>query len=117
MVDLTYPSLFQNQIFTMAAATPKDLVTTVCDKVLSLTSSQRYSIVNNDWDRLADFRGFNYDRIQTWAREINRLPESRGGCYFISVATSKIQGLAYWENQMLLSWNTLVCGGFGAAMM
>ena len=94
-------------------STSHDLVTTVCDNVLSLTTSQR----NNGWARLADFQGFNYDEIQTWAREINRLPASRGGCYFGSVAMAKLQGLTYWANQMLLRGNTLVCDGFDSAMM
>ena len=30
---------------------------------------------------------------------------------------SNIQGLAYWENQMLLRGHTLVCDGFDSAMM
>ena len=68
MSDLTYPSLFRNLIVTMAAAPPNYLVTTVCDKVLSLTTSQRDAIVNNIWSRLADFQGFNYDRIKTRVR-------------------------------------------------
>ena len=68
MADLTYPSMLRNRIVTMAAAPPNDLVTTVCDNVLSLMASQRGAIVNNGWDRLADFQGFNYDKIQTWAR-------------------------------------------------
>ena len=29
----------------------------------------------------------------------------------------KIQGLAYWENQILLGGHTLVCDGFESAMM
>ena len=86
MADLTYPSLFRNRIVTMAAAPPNDMVTTVCDNVLSLMSSQRDAIVNNVWARLSDFQGFNCNRIQTLARESNRLPESHGGCYFGSVA-------------------------------
>ena len=101
----------------MAAAPTNGLVTTVCDNVLSLTASQWDAIVNNGWARLADFQGFNRDRIQTWEREINRLPVSRGGCYFGSVAMAKLQGLAYWANQMLLCGHTLVCDGFDAAMM
>ena len=64
MADLTYPSLFQNQIVTMAAAPPRDLVTTVCDNMLSLTASQMDAVVNNGWDCLADFQGFNYNRVQ-----------------------------------------------------
>ena len=96
MADLTYPSLFQNLIVTIAAAPPNDLVTTVCDNVISLTAIQRKAIVNNGWACLADFQGFKYNRIQTWARESNRLPASRGGCYFGSVAMAKLQGLAYW---------------------
>ena len=68
MADLTYPSMLRNRIVTMAAAPPNDLVTTVCDNVLSLMASQRGAIVNNGWDRLSDFQGFNYDKIQTWAR-------------------------------------------------
>ena len=71
MSDLTYPSMFQNRIFTMAAAPPKDLVNTVCYNVLSLTAIQRAAIVNNGWARLADFKGFDCNRIQTWARESN----------------------------------------------
>ena len=63
MADLTYPSLFQNRIFTMAAAPPNDLVTTVCDNVLFLKASQRNAIMNNGWAHLADFQGFNNDRI------------------------------------------------------
>ena len=73
--------------------------------------------MNNIWARLADFQGFNYDRIQTWARESNRLPASHGGCYFGSVAMAKLQGLAYWENQMLLRGQTLVCDGFDSEMI
>ena len=53
MVDLTYPSIFQNQISTMAAAPTNDLVTTVCDNVISLTASQRDAIVNYIWAGLA----------------------------------------------------------------
>ena len=117
MADLTYPYLFRNQIFSIASAPPNDLVTTVCDYVLYLTDSQSDAIVNNGWDRLADFQGFNYDRIQTWARESNRLPASRGVCYFGSVAMSKLQGLAYWAKQMILRGHTLVCDGFYSAMM
>ena len=30
---------------------------------------------------------------------------------------AKLQGLAYWANQMLLRGHTLVCGGFDSAMM
>ena len=59
MADLTYPSLFQNRIVAMEAAPPNDLVTTVCDNVLSLTDSQSDAIVNNGWDRLDDFQGLN----------------------------------------------------------
>ena len=101
----------------MAAAPPNDLVTTVCDYVLSFTASQRDEIANNGLDRLYDFQGFNYDRIQNWAREINRLLESCGGCYFVSVAMTNLQGLAYWANQMLIRGHTLVYDGFDAAMM
>ena len=101
----------------MAAAPPNDLVITVCDNVISLKAIQRDAIVNNGWDRLADCQSYYYDRIHTWAREINFLPESRGGCYFGSVAMAKLQGLAYWENEMLLRGHTLVCGGFDSAMM
>ena len=82
IADLTYPPLFQNGIFTMAAAPPNDLVTTVCDNVISLEASQRDKIMDSKWARLADFQGFNYNRIQTWARESNPLPASCGGCYF-----------------------------------
>ena len=117
MADLTYPSLFQNGIVTMAAAPSKNMVTSVCDNVLSLTSSQRGAIVNNGWDRLADFQGFNYDRIQTWARESNRLLASCDGCYFGSVVMANLQGLAYWANQMLPRGHTLVCDGFDYSMM
>ena len=98
MADLTYPSLFQNHIVTMAAAPPKDLVTNVCNNVISLTASQRDEIVNNGCDLLADFQGFNYDSIQNWATESNCLPASCGVCYFVSVAMAKFQGLEYWEN-------------------
>ena len=101
----------------MAAATPNDLVTTVCDNVLSLTAIQRDAIVNNRWARLADFQCFNYNMIQTWERVSNRLPASRGGCYFGSVAMAKLQGLAYRENQMLLRGHTLVYDGFDSATM
>ena len=117
IADLTYLYLFRNQIITMAAAPPNDLVTNVCDNVLSLTASQRYAIVNNGWARLYDFQGFNYNRINTWAKESNRLPASRGGYYFVSLAMSKLHGLAYWENQMLLRGHTLVCDDFYSAMM
>ena len=117
MADLIYPSLFQNLIVTMAAAPVNNLVTIVCDNVLSLTASQRNAIVNNGWSRLADFQGFKYDRIQTWARESNCLPASSGECYFGSLAMGKLQGLVCWVNQMLLRGNTLVCGGFDSAMM
>ena len=86
----------------MAAASPNDLVTTICDNILSLAASQRDAIVNNGWARLADFQGFNYGRIQTWARESNRLPASHVGCCFGSVAMAKLQGIAYGEKQMLL---------------
>ena len=101
----------------MAAAPPNYPVTTVCDNVLSPIASQRYVLVNNGWARLADFQSFNYDRIQTWVRESNRLPASRGGCYFGSLVMAKLQGLAYWANQMLLLGHTLVCDGFDAAMI
>ena len=117
MADLTYPFLFQNQIVTMAAAPPNDMITTVCDNVLSLTAIQRDAIVNNGWDHLAELQVFNYNRIHIWARKSNRLPASRGGCYFISVVVAKLQGLAYWENQMLLSGHTLVWDGFDAEML
>ena len=96
MVNFKYPSLFRNQIVTMSSAPKNDLVTTICDNVLSLTASQRDAILNNRWYCIAEFQGFNYDRMQTWDREINRLPESRGGCYFGSVVMAKLQGLAYW---------------------
>ena len=112
MANLTYPSLFRNRIVTMATAPPNDLVTTIGDNVLSITASQMDAIVNNIWDRLADFQGFKYYKIQTWARESNRLPESCGGWYFGSVAMENLQGLTYWENNMLLRGNTLVCNGF-----
>ena len=79
----------------MAASHPNYMVTTICDNVHSLKSSQRDAIMNNGWARLSDFQGFNYYRIQTWARESNRLPASHGGCYFGSVAMAKLQGLAY----------------------
>ena len=49
--------------------------------------------------------------------ESHRLPASRGGCYFRSVAMVKLQGLAYWANQMFLRGHTLVCDGFDAAVM
>ena len=101
----------------MAAAPPNDLVTTICANALSLTSIQRGAIVNSGWDRLAYFQCFNYDRIQTWARESNRLPASRGGCYFGSVVMAKLQGLEYWANQMLLLGHTLVCNDFDSAIM
>ena len=117
MADISYPFLFQNRIVTMDAEPPNNLVTTVCDNVLSLTASQREAIVNNGWDRFADFQGSNYNRIQTWAREINRLPASCGGCYLGSLAMAKLQGLTYWVNQMLLRGYTLVCDGFDAAMI
>ena len=117
MADLTYSSLFRNRIVNMATSPPNDLVTTVCENVLSLKARQRDSIVNNGWARLDDFQGFNYDKIQTWVRESNRLPASRGGCYFGSVAMVKLQGLAYWVNWMLLHGHTLVCGGFDSVMM
>ena len=96
MPELTYLSLFRNRIFTMATAPPNDLVITVCDNVISPMDSQRDEIVNNGWDRLADFQGFKYYRIQTWARESNCLLESRSGCYFGSVVMAKLKGLAYW---------------------
>ena len=73
MSNLTYYFLFQNKIVTMAAAPPNNLVTTICDNVLSLTASQRDAIVNNGWAHLSDFQGFNFDRTQTWAMESNRL--------------------------------------------
>ena len=117
MVDLTYTFLFQNQIVTMAAAPHNDLVTTLCDNVISIVATQRDKIVNNGWDRLADFQGFKYDRIQTWARESKRLPASRGGCYLGLIVMAKLQGLTYWANQMLLRRHTLVCNGFDAAMI
>ena len=117
MVNLTYTSLFRNRIVTMAAAPPKDLFTTVCDNVLSRIGIQRDVIVNNEWARLADFQGFRYYRIQTWARESNRLPASSGGCYFGSVAMEKLQVLAYWANQMLLRGHTLVWDGFDDEIM
>ena len=79
----------------MTVAPYNDLITTVCDNVFSLTAIQRYVIVNNGRARLADFQGFNYGMIYTWVRESNRLPASRGGCYFGSLATEKLQGLAY----------------------
>ena len=117
MADLTYPSLLKDRIVTMAAAPPNDLVTTVCDNVLSLTASQRDAIMKNGWNFLDDFQGLNYDRIKTWARESNRLLESRGGCYFVSVAMAKLQGLTYWANHMILRGHTLVCDGFDYEMM
>ena len=117
MADLTYPSLFRNQIFAMVAAPPNDLVTTICDNVLSLKASQRDAIVNNGCAILDDFQGFNYYRIQTWARESNRLPASRGGCYFRSIDMAKPQGLVYWSNQMLLCGQALFCDGFDSAIM
>ena len=117
MADLTYPSLFWKLIVTMATAPPNDLVTTICDNLLSITARQRDEIVNNGWAWLADFQGFNYDRIQTWAKESNRLPESRSGCYLGSVAMTKLHGLAYWANQMLPHGHTLVWDGFDATMM
>ena len=117
MADLTYPSLFPNRIVTMAAATPNDMVTNLCDNVLSLMSSQRDAIGHNGLARLSNFQGFNYDRIQTWARESNCLPASRGGCYFGSVAMAKLQGLAYWANNMLLHGHALVCDCFDSAMI
>ena len=55
MADLTYPSLFQNRIVTMAAAPPNDLVTTLCDNVLSLMAIQRDAIMKNKWACLSDF--------------------------------------------------------------
>ena len=61
MVNLKYPSQFLNQIVIMAAAPPKNLVTTVCENVFSLTASQRDATVNSGWAPLADFQGFNYD--------------------------------------------------------
>ena len=74
-------------------------------------------IVNNEWARISDFQGFNYDRIQTWERGINRLLESRGGCYFWSVVLAKLQGLSYWVNEIILRRHTLVCNGFDAVIM
>ena len=62
----TLVSLFRNQIVTMDAAPPNDLVTTVCDNVISLMASQRDAIFNNGRYSLSDFQGFNYSRIQTW---------------------------------------------------
>ena len=117
MVDLTYPSLFQNRIVTMATAPLTDLVTTICDNLISLMARKIDAIVNNGWACLAEFHGFRYNRIQNWARESNRLPASRGGCYLGSVAMAKLQGLAYWKNQILLRGNNLVCDGFDDAMM
>ena len=93
MANLIYPSLLRNRIFTMATAPPNDLVTTVCDNVLYFMDRQRDAIMNNGWARLADFQGFNYERIQIWERERNRLPASRGGCYFGSVVMAKLQVL------------------------
>ena len=101
----------------MAPAPPNHLVTTICDKVPSLTASQRDATVNNGWDRLAYFQGFNYDRIQNWERESKRLLASRGGCHFGSVVMAKLQGLANWASQILLCGHTLVCDGFDSAMM
>ena len=63
MADLTDPSLFRNRIFTMPAAPPNDLVTTVCDNVLSLTASQRDAIVNNGGAPFSDLQVFNCNRI------------------------------------------------------
>ena len=80
----------------MAAAPPNDLVTPICDNVLSLTSSQRDGIVKNGWASLADLQAFNYNRIRTWLTDSNRLPASCGGCYFGSSAMAKLQGLVYW---------------------
>ena len=96
----------------MAAAPPNNLVTTVYDNMISLTASQRDDIMNNKWAPIADFQGFNYDMIQTWERESNRLPASRGGCYFGSAVRANIHGLSYWANHMLLRGHTLVCDGF-----
>ena len=73
--------------------------------------------MNNGWACLADFRGFNYDRIKTWAGESNRLLASHGGCYFGSVSMAKLQGLTYWANQILLRGHNLVCDGFDDAVM
>ena len=117
MANITYPSLFRNRIVTMATAPPNYLVTTICDNMISLTASQRDTIVNNGWACLAEFQGFNYDRIHTWERESNRLPASRNGCYFGSVAMVNIQGLAYWADHMILRGHNLVCDGFDSAMM
>ena len=61
MADLTYASQLRKRIVTMAAAYPNNLVTTVCDNMLYLTASQMDEIINNGWDRLAEFQGFNYD--------------------------------------------------------
>ena len=36
-------------IVTMATAPPNDLVTTICDNLLSITARQRDEIVNNGW--------------------------------------------------------------------
>ena len=63
MSDLKYNYLLRNRKVSMVAAPPNDLVTTICDNVLSLTAIQRYAIVNNRWARLADFQGFNYNMI------------------------------------------------------
>ena len=101
----------------MAAAPPKDLVNTVSDNVISLMASQRDTIVNTRWARLANFQCFNYNMIQTWAMESNRLPASCVGCYFGSVAMTKLQALSYCANQMLLRGHTLVCHGFDSTMI
>ena len=106
MADLTYHYMFQNRIVTMATSSPNDLVTTVCDNMISLTAIQRDEIMNNGWAWLADFQGFNCDRKHTWEMESNRLPASRDGCYFGSLAMEKLQGITYWVNQMLLHRNT-----------
>ena len=74
----------------MALEPPNNLIITVFDNVLYLTDIQRDAIVKNVLACLADFQGFNYDRIQTWARESNLLPESCGGCYFGSVEMAKL---------------------------
>ena len=73
--------------------------------------------MNNGRYCLADFQGFKYGRIQTWARESNHLLASCGGFYFGSVLMANLQGIAYWVNQMLLRGKTLVCVGFDATMM
>ena len=101
----------------MAASHPNYMVTTICDNLHSLTSSQRDAIMNNGWARLSDFQVLTYDMIKTWERESNRLPASRGGCYSGSVVMAKLQGLTYWANKMLLHGHTLVRDGFDSALM